>query len=155
MLLKTPGFTVIALVTLALGIGVSTSLYSVVNMVLLNPVPGADPDRLVCIDQCVYEGSTTRPFSLTPPALAVLLSSETPFKDIAWWRLVGLERKTDNGIEDIMGVTVSPSFFRVWGVSPALGRTFAADEMTALSPEGIPQTDGVIVLSYSAAVKVQ
>src|SRR5579872_4868578 len=148
MLLKTPGFTLISLVTLALGIGVSTALYSVVNSVLLHPIPGAEPDRLVSVELCASEGAQRRSNAATPPALDVLLAGPTPFSELAWWRSVELDRRTEEGLEALAGATVSPNFFKVWGVRPQLGRTFAPDEKTTLGLEGVPE-DTVIVLSHT------
>jgi putative ABC transport system permease protein len=150
MLRKNPGFTFIAVLTLALGVGVSTAIYSVINTVLLNPVPGPEPDRLMHIGERVSEGPKKRSFpGVTPPALAALLASQNDYADFAWFRFLELERKTDNSLEDVSGVAVSPNFFTVWGVRPTLGRTFAPDETTPVDAAGIPERDTVIVLSHS------
>jgi putative ABC transport system permease protein len=145
---KDPGFTAIAVLTLALGVGASTAIYSVVDTVLLNPFPGPEPDRLMSIGQRVSEGTHERSFGVTPPALEVLLANQNSFANFTWWRHMNLERKTDNSLEDVSGVIVSPNFFTVWGVHPLLGRTFAQDEAAPTSPAGIPERDTVIVLSY-------
>ena len=150
MLRKNPGFTSIAVLTLALGVGVSTAIYSVVNTVLFNPLPGPEPDRLVEVDQRFdYEGAPSRSFNVTPPALALLLANRDLFADLAWYKYVDLERRTEDSLEDVAGTIVSPNFFKLWGVSPALGRTFAQDEAGPVDAAGIPQRDTVIVLSYS------
>ncbi len=150
MLRKNPGFTFTAVLTLALGVGVSTAIYSIVNMVLLNPVPGPEPDRLVDIDQRIYyEGAKEWSFNVTPPALAVLLANRDSFADLVWYQVVELERRTEDSIQDVSGTIVSPNFFRIWGIGPILGRTFAQDEAAPVNEAGIPDRDTVIVLSYS------
>jgi putative ABC transport system permease protein len=150
MLRKNPGFTCIAVLTLALGVGVSRAIYRVVNTVLLNPVPGPEPDRLVGLEQRVdYDGAASRSFNVTPPALAVLLANRDLFADLAWYQYVDLERRTQDSLEDVSGTLVSPNFFRIWGISPSLGRTFAQDEAAPVDAAGIPQRDTVIVLSHS------
>jgi len=149
MLAKAPGFTTIAVLTLASGIGVSTALYSVVNSVLIHPIPGTEPDRLVSVDLCAYDGVARRSGAATPSALSVLMAGPAPFAELGWWRLVELDRRTEDGIEELSGTTVSPNFFQVWGVRPALGRTFAPDEKTTFSWDGEPEEDTVIVLSHT------
>jgi putative ABC transport system permease protein len=151
MLLKNPGFTLIAMLTLGLGVGVSTAIYSVVNTVLLNPLPGAEANRLVGVGQRVYyNGAKEREFGgVTPPALALLLANQDLFADLAWYQHVDLERKTEDSLEDISGTIVSPNFFRIWGISPSLGRTFALDEAGPVNEAGIPERDAVIILSHS------
>lgn len=149
MLAKAPGFTAIAVLTLALGVGVSTALYSVVNGVLLHPIPGAEPDRLVSIELCAYDGAERRSGGVTAPALDILLAGPTPFSQLAWWRNLELDLRTEEGLDELTGTAVSPNFFDVWGVLPVFGRTFARDEKTTFSSEGVPEGDTKIVLSHT------
>src|SRR5438876_11817160 len=128
-LLKNPGFTAVAILTLALGIGSTTAIYSVVNTVLLNPVPGPEADRLIQIgerthgnkDEPMFGGVATR-------SLDILKTREEFFSDVVWMESLYLERKTEDFIEGIGGTTVSPNFFTQWNIKPILGRTFSKDE---------------------------
>src|SRR5213596_3002020 len=88
MLLKNPGFTSVAGLTLALGIGASTSIYSVVNAAMLNPLPGPDADRLMQIaEQDKDKIKQTGGFfiGVCPPVLQALRADQDFFSDCAWW----------------------------------------------------------------------
>ena len=155
MLRKSPGFTSVVILTLALGVGASTAIYSVVNTVLLNPVPGPQPEQLVQIAERLYtqgnfKEQNNQPFfcGVSAPALEGLRSNQDLFAQFAWQDSLMLERKTDDFVELESGAKVSSDFFQLWGIKPALGRTFARDETTAFNPEGRPTRDSPIVLSH-------
>src|SRR2546422_11260004 len=97
-LLKNPGFSTVAVLTLALGIGASTSIYSVVNSVILNPVPGPEPDRLLQIAERNYNTRDQKPFfaGVSPLILAALRANQDFFADFAMCDGRMLERKTED-----------------------------------------------------------
>src|SRR6185503_10693066 len=114
-LLKSPGFTTVSVLTLALGIGASTAIYSVVNTVLLNPLPGPDTDRLIQIAERHYAvGSFGQNIGkpnflgVSPPVLEAVSANQNFFADFAWANLITLERKTEDLIEAENGCVVSP-----------------------------------------------
>ena len=82
--------------------------------------------------------------------LEALKENHEFFSDLVWLEYEGLNRKTEDFVEYISGAMVSQNFFRLFGVAPILGRTFAQDEATRITAEGSPERDSVIVLSYSA-----
>ena len=99
-LLKNPGFTAVAVFTLALGIGASTAIYSVVNAVLLNPLPGPATDRLIQIAERTYTvgafgQNIGKPnfLGVSPPVLEAVSAQQNFFADFTWADYVGLERK--------------------------------------------------------------
>jgi len=149
-LLKNPGFTAVAVLTLALGIGTTTAIYSVVNTVLLNPVPGPDSDQLIQIgerkhgnkDEPLFGGVTTR-------SLEVLKTRHEFFSDVVWMDSLYLERKTEDFIDGIGGTTVSANFFAQWNIQPILGRTFSKDEAVRLLDYKTVERDTVMVISYA------
>jgi predicted permease len=127
LLVKHPGATVIAILTLALGIGANTAIFSAVNAILLRPLPYADPDRLVMVfEKRLAEG--------------VLDNVVSPADFLDWSRMNGaFDKMAAMSVEsaDLTGAgepvrlatgAVSPAFFDVLGVQPALGRTFRPDE---------------------------
>src|SRR5947199_9021504 len=93
-LLKNPGFTAVAVLSLALGIGATTALYSVVNAALLNPVPGRDPERLMHIAEQNKQQQKDRFFvGVGPLVLQALKSHQDWLGDIAWWVSMQFARK--------------------------------------------------------------
>ena len=126
-LIKDPGFALIAVATLALGIGVNTAIFSVVNSVLLNPLPYPEPDRLVAL----YSRTTDGPrISSSYPNFLDWARDNRSFSDLAAFRpddlnLIGLGQA-----ERVPAEMVSASFFRLLGVQPILGRTFLATDDT-------------------------
>jgi predicted permease len=155
-LLRNRGYTAVVVATLALGIGASTAIYSVVNNVLLNPLPGPASDRLVQFSEHQYRAggfreSNGKPMfnGVSPPVLEALDANKDFFGDLAWADSVGLERRTEDFIEEEYGHLVSPNFFTLWNVPPLLGRTFTRDEAVPLDENQKPAQDSVIVLSYA------
>jgi len=140
---RSPGFTAVAVITLALGIGANTAVFSVVRSVLLSPLPYSDPDRLVCVTE----------FS---PGLPSSLADLVPIPDYLHWRnqnqvfetlaaygqLRGLNLNGNGGLERVDATDVTWDFFPMLGVHPALGRNFLPEEDR---PEGPP----VVVVSHS------
>ena len=123
---KSPGFTVIAVLTLALGIGANTAIFSVVNHVLLRPLPYPKPDRLVYLNE-VTSGTST---SL---ALLDYVDWRKDSKSFEHLAISRLESRNLSGIGDreperISVAYVTANFFNVIGLPPQIGRTFSEDE---------------------------
>jgi len=140
MMAQNPGFTCVAAFTLALGIGANTAIFSVVNAVLLQPLPYAKADELVSIHR-TPGGETRWPFS--PPAYLDLKRRNTVFTDIAALSNKGWPANlTDWGEpERLQGFQVSATLFPLLGVKTALGRAFLAEEDR-------PGANHVVVLSH-------
>ena len=150
MLRKNPGFTAVAVLMLALGIGASTAIYSVVNTVLLNPVPGPEPDRLIQIgDRSQNKKDEPRFALVNTHSLEVLKAKKEDFSDVVWMDRLDLERKTEDFIETIICSAVSPNFFARWNINPILGRTFSKDEAVRRIDWTLLDRDAVMVASYS------
>jgi putative ABC transport system permease protein len=125
MLLKQPGFTLIAVLTLALGIGANTALFSIVNAVLLRPLPFPEPERLVIIQERESGGG----FSPSYPNFVDWRAQNTAFASIAAVR--GNESFNFTGTgepERLQGRLVSAEFFSTIGIKPFVGRDFLAEE---------------------------
>src|SRR5688572_1844160 len=125
MLLKHPGVTVIALITLALGIGANTAIFSVVNAVLLNPLPYREPDRLVSLWENVPAHGRWR---VAPANFFDWKKQNTVFEDVVAYGASSLTLTGDGQPEQLLGTRVSSGFFSVVGVEPILGRAFSAEE---------------------------
>ena len=140
-LLKRPGFTAIALITLALGIGANTAIFSVVNAVLLRPLPFRDPDNLVI----VWEDATFAGFPRNTPAPANYVDWKTQnqsFADMAASHETSFNLTGDGEPERVSAYAVNYNFFPLFGVQPLLGRNFSAEEDR-------PGANKVALLSYS------
>jgi predicted permease len=140
-LLKRPGFTVIALLTLALGIGANTAIFSVVNAVLLRPLQFKDPEQLVI----VWEEASFAGFPQNTPAPANYIdwkNQNQSFSDMAATAEVSFNLTGDGEPERVTAYAVTANFFPLFGVQPLLGRSF-------LPEEDRPGANKVVVLSYS------
>jgi putative ABC transport system permease protein len=127
MLRAKPGFTAIAVATLALGIGGSTAIFSLVNAVLLKPLPFREPDRLVMVwEDAAYAGFPRN--DLAPGNYGILEAQNQVFESVAAIRQVTFNLSTGGEPMKVETRGVSASFFPLLGVTPALGRGFSADE---------------------------
>jgi predicted permease len=125
MLLKNPGFTAVIVLTLALGIGANVALFSVVNSVLLNPLPFPEPDQLVTIDQ----SKPNFDMGAVPyPNFRDLQKENRTFSAMAISRGFAFSLLGAGEAERVTARLISADFFSVLDVKPALGRTFAPGE---------------------------
>lgn len=134
MMAKHRLFTCVAVLALGLGIGANTAIFSVINAVVLRPLPYGNPEQLVTV---LHDGSKP----LAPANYFDLAAQNTSFAGIAaaqWWEpnLTGREQP-----EHLRGLQLTAQMFQVLGVSPVLGRTFNADEDQ-------PGRERVVVLSH-------
>src|SRR5437773_297867 len=137
-LIKNPGFAAVAILTLALGIGANTAIFSVVNAVLLQPLPYANADRIMVLN----ESGDGQEFSVSLPNYEDWKHDNTVFEYLA------ITRRESRNLSGISGqeaqripcAHVSEEFFKVVGISPKLGRTFTNEEA---KPGGPP----VVVIS--------
>src|SRR3989442_597320 len=140
-LLKNPGFATVAVLTLALGIGANTAIFSVVNSVLLRPLPFKEPQRLVT----VWERNPKQGYDqnvAAPANYADWKAQSQSFEELAMFgTVIGINMTGADDPARVNGVAVTANLFQTLGVSPVLGRGFAAEEET----EG---RDRVVVLSY-------
>jgi putative ABC transport system permease protein len=125
MLLKRPGVTAIAVLTLALGIGANTAIFSVVNAVLLNPLPYREPDRLVALWQTSPQYGRVR---TSPGNFFDWKKQNTVFEDVVAFGASTLTLTGDGEPEQLLGTRISSGYFAVIGVDPILGRTFLPEE---------------------------
>ncbi|MFY9556002.1 MAG: ABC transporter permease [Blastocatellia bacterium] len=140
LMIKTPGFTVVALLALALGIGANTAIFTVVNAVILRPLPYPDPQRLVTI----YSVNPVQSQSRIPLSVADFLdwrARNQIFEPMAAYNNSPLNYTGGETPEQIPGLAVTADFFEVLGVPAAMGRTFLPDEDK-------PETEQVAVVSY-------
>ncbi len=126
MLRKAPSFTAVAVLTLALGIGANTAIFSLINSTLLRPVPGiAEPNRLVTIGRTMPDD----PFDNSSyPNYLDLRAQNTVFSEVAAYHALPLNLSGDGRSERVSGLLVSANYFRVLGVQMARGREFEESE---------------------------
>ncbi|HEY3660275.1 MAG TPA: ABC transporter permease, partial [Candidatus Udaeobacter sp.] len=136
---KSPGFTSVAILTLALGIGANTAIFSVVNAVLLKPLPFPSPDRLVAFGSTnLREPDRAHQFnSLSYPDFFDLRNQNRTFDSISVYRGGNYALVNEQGAQNVKGLKVSAEFFDVLGVKPAIGRGFLReDEQAGGGPGG-------------------
>jgi putative ABC transport system permease protein len=132
-LLRTPGFTLAALVTLTLGIGANTAIFSVVNAVLLRPLPYPEPDRIV---QLMRRHPTGTQGGQTGRRYLFFRDNLRSVAALAAWRSPsGFNLATGDTAEFVKAMSVSKEFFDVFGLRPSLGSAFGAEHDVAGGPD--------------------
>jgi len=137
-LFRHPAFTTIAIITLALGIGANTAVFTLVDGVLLSPLPFDDPEQLIAIQHQGREGRDALPMSTG--LYNVYREHASSIERIALFRGTTVNLISEGDPQRISGQAVTPGFFEVLGVEAAIGRTF-------LEEEGAPDGEQVIILS--------
>jgi predicted permease len=140
MIAKAPGFAAIAILTLALGIGANTTIFSWVNSALLNPVPGlSSPNEVVSLS---LSKPGDNPFAFTYPDIQAMRDGQQSFTDITACNIAAISLTGKGKPERLWGMVTSANYFDVLGVRPILGRGFLPAEDD--KPGGAP----VAVISY-------
>ncbi|HYL78536.1 MAG TPA: ABC transporter permease [Bryobacteraceae bacterium] len=141
-LLKNPGFTVPGVLIMALGIGANTAMFSVVNAVLLRPLPYRNADRIVTLSTRWTSGGGTLGRQVSAPDFQDWHDQSMAFEAIAYYAGGETSAMPGAAAEYARATRVTPEFFRVFDVQPALGRLFSSDEMK-------PGSGGAAVVSES------
>jgi putative ABC transport system permease protein len=141
---KSPGFTVVAVATLALGIGANTTVFSVVYGVLLRPLPYPQSERIVQLAETAqgYRGTKDAPYA----GFRYLDQHREVFRSLAASTSLGFNLFAGGAAERVHALRVSREYFRVLGVAPAIGRAFTADEDRPGGPD-------VAILSHGLSVR--
>lgn len=142
MLFKKPGFTAVAVVALALGIGANSAIFSVVNAVMLRPLPYAEPERLVSATSVNSLNPQSETDGVSPAEFWDWKDQSQAFEQLAVHSGGGGFSLKDTDQPDVFnGARVSFNFFQTFGVQPLLGRGFSPEDSELNSP-------GTVVLSY-------
>jgi len=142
MLLKQRGFTLIAVLTLALGIGANTAIFSLVNTILLRPLPVREPNRLVSVFPTILR--THEPQAFSYPNYVDVRDRNDVLTDFAAFTFVGVSLSRNGNNEIVYGYAASGNYFELLGVQAALGRVFTKDD------DRTPGAHPVAVLSYAS-----
>ena len=136
---KSPGFTAIAVAALALGIGAHTAIFSVINVILLKPLPFPESDRIMELMRGFPNGNGP---SISVPKFTTWKKNDV-FEAMAAYDFAGVSMSVGGGdhAEQTKAIHVTSEFFRVFGVSPSIGRAFSAEE-------DVPGGPRVVVISY-------
>ena len=123
---KNPGFAVIAMLTLALGIGANSAVFSMVNGILLEQLPYRDPQQLVLLSEQLPNAPGK--FGVSPPDFEFIRSNAQTFSEMAAYRTVSYELSGIGASQRLTGARVSPELFSLLGVSPVLGSTLTQND---------------------------
>ncbi|HKA58721.1 MAG TPA: ABC transporter permease, partial [Gemmatimonadales bacterium] len=151
---SSPTHTAAVIVTLALGIGANTAIFSVVNAVLLRPLPYPDPDRLVRI----FETPPGRPNdlrSIAQPTLADWATGLKSFEGVALFGPVTLALAGEGRPQQLSGVSVTPAFFPILRATPILGRSFTPEEYQPGGPRAIVLSERLWRSQFGADPRVR
>jgi putative ABC transport system permease protein len=139
-LFKAPGFTVIAILTLALGIGANTSMFSFVNAWILRPSPFPQDTQLVVLFETDSKSGNTRP--VAPADWRDWREKSGVFQELAAMRFASYNLTGVDEPQKVEAIDVTANYFRTLGIKPALGRDFFDSEQT-------PGRDNVVILSHA------
>jgi putative ABC transport system permease protein len=138
ILSRAPGFTTLCVLTLGVAIGATTAVFSIVNPVLLRPLPYPRPDRIVAVYERDRDGSANN------TGFATFADWRREARSIDHWSALGGWEPTifgEHDAERVTGLRVSWEYFRILGVRPAIGRDFQSSDDT-------PDNNGVVILSH-------
>src|SRR5687768_10481808 len=141
ILFKSPGFTAVALLTLALGIGVNSAIFSVVNAIVLRPLPYPDSQQLMVIWGNLHKTGLEE-IEISAPELKDFQQQCQAFDQIGAYSTLGLNLTGVDQPERLRGTAISSNLFTALGVQPHLGRNFVAEEDQ-------PGSDNRVILSHS------
>src|SRR5882724_5413815 len=132
-LLKSPGFTVLAVLVLGLGIGANSAIFSVINAVILQPLPYKQPERIVSVAN-FWKSATGRSLNVSAPDFHDWQAQNTVFESMGYY--VGGETSVLAGNQPDYAVvrSVSSEFFQVMGADPVIGRLFSPEETKLNGP---------------------
>jgi predicted permease len=147
VLVKAPAFSLIAILTLALGIGANTAIFSVVNGVLLNPLPFRDPAQLVSMFQ---EIPNFKNGSISYPNFLDWRRMNTTFERMAAYRSTGFNLSGNGEPERLRGEMISAGFFEILGVNPLMGRAFNTDDDRLGASPTVMITEGLWKRKYGS-----
>ncbi|HKP86354.1 MAG TPA: ABC transporter permease [Blastocatellia bacterium] len=143
-LLKSPGFAAVAILSLALGIGANTAIFSFVNAVLLRPLPVANPDQLMF----VFSNMSDSPYLVSSyPDYVDFRDQNEVFSDLACYSSILVSLASEEQTDQIEGAIVSGNYFDVLGVKPIQGRAFSSEE------DQTPGTHPVVIISHALWMK--
>jgi putative ABC transport system permease protein len=146
---RSPGFTIVAILTLSLGIGATTAVYSIADRALLNPIPGNDSSRLMQIAEVTQERPAEKYFyGVTPPTFLAIRAQSDWFEQTAWCRHTMLKRPDGGFQKQLECVLVSPEFLSLFHTPPLMGRLFSTNDTTTLNRNKQPGTDSVVIVSH-------
>jgi putative ABC transport system permease protein len=137
-LVKTPGFTATVVLTLALGIGANTAVFSAINAVLLKPLPFPDGDQLMQINQRSSRNANT---FVAPARLRDWDRMNSSLRAITGYYTQDSAELSGDLPEKVKQAFVAPRFLEVWGVAPAIGRDFTNDELRFGGPDAMLISD--------------
>jgi len=147
MLLKNRGFSAIAILSLALGFGLNTTIFTVVNAILLNPLPVRDVGRLVSLDnidtKTKFTQARAEKLGMSFPNYQDFRRQNEVFTDLATWQQIPLTWSGGAEPRQVQAYIVSANYFDVLGLNPVAGRFFLPDEDTK------PSSNTVAVISYA------
>ena len=149
-LVKSPGFSIVAVLTLAVAIGSGTAIFSGVDAVLLHPLPYPNPDQLVIVGQNIQHYGLAR-IASTPFEFITFRKMATCFSEVAGVRGLGSTTLTGSDVpESVVRATVTANVFSLLGVRPIAGRLFTANDEQYGQGQVAIITDGLWRRRYGA-----
>ena len=137
---RSPAFTLVAIVSLGLGIGANTAMFSLVNAIIIRDTPYENPETLV--DVYIAQQGFSHATLSYPDYLTILEGASDVFEDVAGFQIMLVQADTENGVETMPAEAVTGNYFSVLGIQPALGRVFTDEDH--VSPGAHP----VVVLGH-------
>jgi predicted permease len=147
---RAPGFTVVAVLTLAIGIGATTAVFTVVKGVVINPLPYPDADRLIVVQHWANGMNTKIPFTMSGAMLSTYTDENRTFEQLGVWSRGTASLSGGDAPEEVENLRVSQGTLPALGAQPALGRWFATDDHTLGAPGTAILLDGYWRRRYGA-----